>query len=92
MILRRIRTREEDVKDHGFEFEDKMASRARSLPISQHLLADVDTSRNVDSAPDKMRRRGSVREGRRNSEVPHTPCVHSIKDKHTGYLLHVMCT
>uniref|UniRef100_K1QS16 Uncharacterized protein n=1 Tax=Magallana gigas TaxID=29159 RepID=K1QS16_MAGGI len=53
----------------GFEFEDKMASRARSLPIGQHLLEDVDTSRNVDSAPDKMRRRGSVREGRRNSEA-----------------------
>nr|XP_034321491.1 uncharacterized protein LOC117687995 [Crassostrea gigas] len=46
-----------------------MASRARSLPIGQHLLEDVDTSRNVDSAPDKMRRRGSVREGRRNSEA-----------------------
>ncbi|XP_065929260.1 uro-adherence factor A isoform X6 [Magallana gigas] len=53
----------------GFEFEDKMASRARSLPIGQHLLEDVDLSRNVDSAPDKMRRRGSVREGRRNSEA-----------------------
>lgn len=76
----------------GFEFEDKMASRARSLLIGQHLLEDVDTFRNMDSAPDKMRRRGSVREGRRNSEVHHTPCERSITDLHTGDLLHVMCT
>lgn len=76
----------------GFEFEDKMASRARSLPIGQHLLEGVDRSRNVDSAPDKMRRRRSVREGRRNSEVHHTPCVHSIKKLHTADVLHAMCT
>lgn len=59
----------------GFEFEDKMTSRARSLPIGQHLLEDVDASRQVDSAPDKMRRRGSVREGRRSSKVQHTSCA-----------------
>lgn len=75
----------------GFEFEDKMVFRVRFFFIGQYLLEDVDISRNVDSALDKMRRRGSVREGRWNFEVYYILCVYSIKDLYIGDLKYVMC-
>lgn len=53
----------------GFEFEDKMVSRARSQPMKTGYKEDIEESRNVDTAPGEMRRRSSIRMQRRDSEV-----------------------